>query len=101
MLTKQRHKPINITLIAGSTYTNLVKRKRNVVAMFTTMVYQIDRLVKEYDSKRDRLYAASLSSGHNRHGEKKEELKEEKIKWLLPKEYHDFVPVFKKAVAEV
>ena len=28
-----------IAMIAGSTYTNLVKRKRNVVAMFTTTVY--------------------------------------------------------------
>ena len=44
-------KPTNIALIAGSTYTDLVKRKRkqNVVAMFTSMVYQIDRLIKEYD----------------------------------------------------
>ena len=39
----------NIAMIAGSIYTNLVKRKRNVVAMFTTTVYQIDRLIKEYD----------------------------------------------------
>ena len=29
----------NIALIAGSIYTNLVKRKRNVVAIFTTTVY--------------------------------------------------------------
>ena len=28
-------------------------------------------------------------------------LEEEKIKRLLPKEYHDFVPLFKKAVADV
>ena len=85
----------NIAIIAGSTYTNLVKRKRNVMAMFTTMVYQIDRLIKKYDQERDRLYAASLEH------EKKEESEEEKIKRLLPKEYHDFVPLFKKAVADV
>ena len=91
----------NIAMIAGSTYTNLVKRKRNVVAMFTTTVYQIDRLMKEYDQERDRLYAASLASRHDRHGEKKGESEEEKIKRLLPKEYHDFVPLFKKAVADV
>ena len=31
-----------------------------------------------------------------------EELSEEdKIKKLLPKEYHDFVPLFKKAVADI
>ena len=82
-------------MIAGSTYVNLVKRKRNDVAMFTTPVYQIDRLIKEYDQERDYLYAISL--GH----EKKEDSEEEKIKWLLPKEYHDFVPLFKKAVADV
>ena len=75
----------NIARIAGSTYTNLVKRKRIVVAMFTTTVYQIDRLIKEYDQERDQLYAASLghSSGHDWHGskhEKKEESQEEKIK---------------------
>ena len=86
-------------MIAGSIYTNLVKRKRNVVAIFTTMVYQIDRLIKEYNQERDRLYTASLrhSGGH----EKKEESEEEKIKWLLLKEYHVFVPLFKKAVADV
>ena len=85
----------NIAMIASSTYTNLVKRKRNIVAMFTTIVYQIDRLIMEYNQERDRLYAASL--GH----EKKEESEEEKIKWLLPKEYHDFMPLFIKAVADV
>ena len=89
----------NIAVIAGSTYTNLVKKKRNVVAIFTTMVYQIDRLIKEYDQERDHLYAASL--GHGSGHEKKEESEEEKIKWLLPKEYHDFVPLFKEAVADV
>ena len=82
-------------MIAGSTYTNLVKRKRNVVAMFTTTGYQIDRLIKEYDQERDHLYAISLGY------KKKEESEEEKIKWLLPKECHDFVPLFKKAVADV
>ena len=87
----------NIVLIAGSTYTNLVKRKRNVVAIFITTVYQIDRLIKEYDQERDRLYAASPGHG-SRH---KEESEEEKIKRLLPKKYHDFVPLFKKAVADV
>ena len=61
------------------------------------MVYQIDRLIKEYDQERDHLYAASLghSSGY------KEESEEAKIKRLLPKEYHHFVPLFKKAVADV
>ena len=83
-------------MIAGSTYTNLVKSKRNVIAMFTTTVYQIDRLIKEYDQERDRLYAARLG-----YGEKKEEAEEQKIKRLLPKEYHDFVPLFKKAVPDV
>ena len=76
----------------------MVKRKRNVVAMFTTTVYQIDRLIKEYDQERDRLYAASQVghvSGHE------EESEEEKIKQLLPKEYHDFVPLFKKAIADI
>ena len=75
-------KPINIALIAGSIYTDLVKRNQNVVAMFTTMVCQIDRLIKEYDQERDRLYAAGLGHGSRY----KEELEEEKIKQLLPKE---------------
>ena len=44
--------------------------------MFTTTVYQIDRLIKEYDQERDCLYAASLGHG-SKH---KEELEEEKIK---------------------
>ena len=67
--------------------------------MFTTTVYQIDRLIKEYDQERDCSYAASL--GHGSKHEKKEESQEEKIKRLLPKEYHDFVPLFKKAVPDV
>ena len=65
------------------------------MAMFTTTVYQINRLIKEYDQERDCLYTTTI--GH----EKKEELEEEKIKWLLPKQYHDFMPLFKKAVADV
>ena len=91
-------------MIASSTYTNLVKSKRNVVAMFTTTVYQIDRLIKEYDQERDCLYAASLGHGSGPHGSKhenKKESEEEKIKQLLPKEYYDFMPLFKKAVADV
>ena len=91
----------NIAMIAGSIYTNLVKRKQNVMAMLTTIVYQIDRLIKEYDQEKDCLYAASLSSGHDRHGEQKEESEDEKIKRLLPKEYYDFMPLFKKAIANV
>ena len=66
--------------------------------MFTIMVYQIDRLIKEYDQERDCLYAASLGHSSRRH---KEESEEEKIKRLLQKEYHDFMPLFKKAVADV
>ena len=42
-----------------------------------------------------------LVFSHGSKYEKKEELEEEKIKQLLPKEYHDFVPLFKKAVADV
>ena len=38
---------------------------------------------------------------YNSRYEKKEELEEEKIKQLLPKEYHDFMPLFKKVVADV
>ena len=34
-------------------------------------------------------------------GGREEESEEEKIKRLLPKEYHDFVPLFKKAVTDV
>ncbi len=88
---------LHIAMIAGSTYTRMVKRKRNVVAMFSTTVYQIDRLIQEYDRERDRLYAASL--GHEK--EKEELSEEEKIRKLLPKEYHDFIPLFKKAIADV
>ena len=91
----------NIAMIARSTYTKLVKRKRNVVVMFTIMVYEIDRSIKEYDQERDHLYAASLGSGYDRHGKKKEESEKEKIKWLLLKEYYDFMLLFKKAVANV
>ena len=53
----------------------------------------------KYDEERDHLYAASL--GHGSKHEKKKELEEEKIKRLLPKEYHDFIPLFKKPVADV
>ena len=67
--------------------------------MFTIIVYQIDRLIKEYNQERDHLYAATLGHG-NRH-ERKKESEEEKIKRLLPKEYHVFVALFKKAVADV
>ena len=94
ILKKQKS---HIAIIAGSTYTKMFKKKKHVVAMFSTMVYQIDHLIREYDKERDRLYTASL-----RYKMPEEELSEaEKIKKLLPKEYHDFVLLFKKAIADV
>ena len=75
----------------------MVKRQKNVVAMFLTMVYQIDGLIREYDRERDRLYTVSL--GYKVSEEKLFE--EEKIRKLLLEEYYDFVLLFKKAVADV
>ena len=85
-------------MIAGSKYTNLVKKKQNIVAMFLATVYQIDCLLKEYDKERDHVYIASLS-----HMKREEEniSEEEKIKQLLLKEYYDFVLLFKKAIANI
>ena len=84
--------------MASSIYTNLVKKKWNVIAIFLAMVYQIDCLFKEYTKEKDYLYTASLS-----HIKREEEkiLEKEKIKQLLLKKYHDFVPLFKKAIADV
>ena len=49
-----------ITMIVGSTYTKMVKKRKNLVAMFSTTVYHIDYLIREYDRERDKLYAASF-----------------------------------------
>ena len=66
--------------------------------MFSAMVYQIDYLLKEYDKERDHLYIASLSQLKR---EEENILEEEKIKQLLPKEYHDVVLLFKKAITDI
>ena len=53
---------LHIAIIAESTYTKMVKKNKNVEAIFSTTVYQIDHLLREYNRERDRLYAVSL--GH-------------------------------------
>ena len=88
---------LHIAMIAGSTYTKMVKKKKNIIAIFSTIVYQIDCLITKYDRERDKLYTASVKY-KVLEGKLSEE---EKIKKLLPKEYHDFVLLFKKAVTNI
>ena len=95
LLEKQK---LRIIIIAGSKYTNLVKIEQNVVAMVSATVYQIDHLLGKYDKDRACSYAASL--GHIKREENKIS-EEEKNKQLMPKEYHDFVLLFKKAITNI
>jgi len=73
---------LSIALIAGSTFTRTLRRKKGIIAAFKMTLYEIDRALKQY--------------------EKAEPLTEDdKIKELVPEDYHEFLPLFKKAVAEV
>jgi len=73
---------LSIALIAGSTFTRTLRRKKGSIAAFKMTLYEIDRALKQY--------------------EKAEPLTEDdKIKELVPEDYHKFLPLFKKVVAEV
>ena len=43
-ITIPEKQKLHIAIIAGSTYTKMVKEKKNVVGMLLSIVYQIDHL---------------------------------------------------------
>jgi len=74
---------INISMIARSTFIRTVKK--GVIAAFKTTLFELDRALHNYENKDNNKPATE----------------ENRIKELVPEDYHKFLPLFKKAVAEV
>jgi len=68
-----------IAMIAGSTFTRTLRRKKGIIGAFKMTIYEINRALQQEEDTTD----------------------EAKIKALVPAEYHEFLPLFKKAIAEV
>jgi len=66
-------------MIAGSTFTRTLRRKKGIIRAFKMTIYEINQALQQDEDTTD----------------------EAKIKALVPVEYHEFLPLFKKAVAEV
>ena len=75
---------IHISMIAGSTFTRTLRKNKGIIAAFKMTLFELDRALRNYENKN------------------KEPLTEEdKINELVPKNYHEYLPLFKKAVAEM
>ena len=72
----------NISMIVGSTFTRLVKRGHQMKSAFRLTIYAIDQALTDY------VAPSSQSS----------EIDASKI---VPEEYHQYLPLFQKAIAEV
>jgi len=71
--------PGQIAMIAGSTFTRALRRKKGIIGAFKTTTYEINQVLRQDE--------AITAEG--------------KIKTLVPAEYHEFLPLSKTAVAEV
>ena len=95
----------NITMIAGSIFTRLAKKKEH----FALTIYAIDQALHAH-KVRDRarhapIYAvvpelrtdlpAAIATTAAA------AIEDDKIRGLVPAEYHNFLPLFKKAIADV
>jgi len=68
-------------MIAGSTFTRTLRRKKGIIGAFKMTIYVIDQALLESSE-------ASTTE-------------DQKIRDLVPAEYHEFLPLFKKAIAEI
>ena len=89
----------NITMIAGSTFTKLAKKKEYLALM----IYAIDQALHTYEvrdrARRMAIYVVvpelrmDLLAAAT--------IEDDKIWGLVPAKYHKFLPLFKKAIADV
>ena len=89
----------NIAMIAGWPFTKLAKKKEH----FALTIYAIDQALHAHEvrdrARRTAIYAVVP--------ELKTDLpaavtiEDDKIRGLVPAEYHEFLPLFKKAIADV
>ena len=93
---------LNIAMIAGSTFMKLAKKKKH----FALMIYTIDQALHAYEV-RDRARRAAI---YVVVPELRIDLltaiaaaaiEDDKIWGLVPTEYHKFLPLFKKVIADV
>jgi predicted aspartyl protease len=78
--------PVSVAMIAGSTFTRTLRRSRGTLMAFKATVYELDRALRAYDKP---LTTAVPQS------------EDDKIRELVPADYHVYLPLFKKAVAEI
>ena len=74
----------SISRIAGSTLTHTLRRKRGVIAGLKMTLYELNRALRNYEKPQE-----------------EPPTEDDKIKELVPEDYHEFLPLFPKAVAEV
>jgi hypothetical protein len=67
-------------MIARSTFRRLASKRNEKNSIFRLTIYEIDKALKD---------------------ESEPETEEDKIRQLVPEEYHEFLPLFNKAVADV
>ena len=101
----------NIAMIAGSTFTKLAKKKEH----FALTIYAIDQALHAYEvrdrARRAAIYAvvtelrtdlpAAVATAAADAATAAAAIEDDKIRGLVPAEYHEFLPLFKKAIADV
>ena len=69
----------NISMIAASTMLSALKKPAQLDSVYVTTISALDMVLKEKDNG--------------------EELEDDKIKKMVPSDYHDFLPLFKESIA--
>ena len=73
--------PNRIAHIAGSTFCRTLYKNQKTLVAYSTTVYELDKALKEPTPE-------------------PEDLEDAKIRELVPEDYHSYLPLFKKAIAE-
>ena len=104
-------KKSNIAMIAGSTFTKLAQKKEH----FALTIYAIDQALHAHDvnhkAYRAAIYTvvpelrsdlpAAIAAAAADAATAATAIEDDKIWGLVPTEYHEFLPLFKKAIANV
>ena len=84
---------LKIAMVVGSTYTRVLKKKKGIIATFSMTIYQIDKALKKFQEDEDRDQGRTANRP-------KPITNEDQIKELVPIEYHNYLLLFRKAVAD-
>ena len=101
----------NIAMIAGLTFTKLARKKEH----FALTIYTIDQALHAHEvrdrARRAAIYAVvselrtdlptAVAAAAANAATAATAIEDDKIRGLVPTEYHEFLPLFKKAIADV